>query len=60
MRNLNGRFLILVGEGGLEWAEAATLLERLQLGGGLHEPRAMTGQELRAKAQFLCLKSFRP
>ena len=34
MRNPNGRFLILVGEGGFEWAEAATLLERSELGWG--------------------------
>lgn len=59
MRNPNGRFLILVDEGGFEWAEAATFGAFLK-GWGLHEQLAMTGQELRAKAQFLCLKSFRP
>lgn len=59
MRNLNGRFLILVGEGRLEWAEAANPL-RLDSSVDLHEQRVVTRQKHRAKAQFLCLKSVSP
>ena len=55
MRNLNCRFLILEGEGRLEWAEAANPL-RLDGSVDLHEQRVETRQQLRAKAQFLCLK----
>ncbi|POA72066.1 hypothetical protein C1890_29860 [Pseudomonas sp. DP16D-R1] len=56
MRNLNGRFLILVGDGRFEWAKAASAL-RLDGGVDLHEQRVMTVLQFRAKAQFLCLKS---
>ena len=48
MRNLNCRFLILEGEGRLEWAEAANLL-RLDGSVDLHEQRVETRQQLRAK-----------
>ncbi len=58
MRNLNGRFLILVGEGSLDWGRGYYLVAMWTT--ALHEQRVMTGQELRAKAQFLCLKSVMP
>lgn len=58
MRNLNGRFLILVGEGSLDWGRGYYLVVTWTT--VLHEQRVMTGQELRAKAQFLCLKSVMP
>ncbi|ARB31304.1 hypothetical protein ATI14_5753 [Pseudomonas tolaasii NCPPB 2192] len=59
MRNLNGRFLILVGEGMLEWSEAAS---PLQFVGSveLHEQRVITRQQLRVEVQFLCLMSVSP
>ncbi|AUG07814.1 hypothetical protein CXQ82_14940 [Pseudomonas sp. S09G 359] len=59
MRNLNGRFLILVGEGSLE--DPRLLLHfSMDDSVGLHEQRVIIGQQLRAKAQFLCLKSVSP
>ena len=48
MRNLNGRFLILVGEGSFEWPR---LLPRSSV--ELHEQRVMTGQEPREGAIFM-------
>ncbi|MNE32782.1 hypothetical protein D3C80_1264080 [compost metagenome] len=59
MKNLNYRFLILEGEGRLEWAAAANPL-RVDGSVDLHEQRVETHQQLRAKAQFLCLKSVSP
>ena len=59
MKNLNYRFLILEGEGRLEWAAAANPL-RVDGSVDLHEQRVETRQQLRAKAQFLCLKSVSP
>lgn len=58
MRNLNGRSLILVGEGSLDWGRGYYLVVTWTT--VLHEQLVMTGQELRAKAQFLCLKSVMP
>ena len=52
MRNLNGRFLILVGEGRLEWAEAANPL-RLDGSVDLHEQRVVTRQHSRKGAIFM-------
>ncbi len=50
MRNLNGRSLILVGEGSLDWGRGYYLVVTWTT--VLHEQLVMTGQELRAKAQF--------
>lgn len=57
MRNLNDRFLILVGERGLEWGRGHPVVAWTTV---LHEQRVMTGQALRAKAQYLCLKLVMP
>lgn len=58
MRNLNDRLLILVGGDRLDWGRGYYLVAAWAM--VLHERRVMTGQELRAKAQFLCLKSVMP
>jgi hypothetical protein len=55
MRNLNGRFLILVGSGRIKWTETADPL-RSDGSVRLHERCVATRRQLRAKAQFLCLQ----
>lgn len=54
MRNLTRRYLILVGE---DCLDDPTLLPRFSVDDsvGLHGQRVVIRQQLRAKAQFLCL-----